>query len=73
MSLVYEPSHFKVEIATEKLERYKSPDIHKIPSELILRSTNLLILLGTRKICHSCEGNPRSLLANGYQRLFPWG
>jgi hypothetical protein len=33
--LVSEPSPFKVEIATEKLKRYKSPGIHQIPAELI--------------------------------------
>jgi len=34
-SLVSEPSFFDVEIAAEKLRRYKSPDTEKIPAELM--------------------------------------
>jgi hypothetical protein len=33
--LVPEPSAFEVEMATEKLKRYKSPGIDQIPAELI--------------------------------------
>jgi hypothetical protein len=33
--LVPEPSSSKVEIAIEKLKRYKSPGIYQIPAELI--------------------------------------
>jgi hypothetical protein len=32
--LVPEPSSLKVEIPTQKLKRYKSPDIDQIPVEL---------------------------------------
>jgi hypothetical protein len=33
--LVSEPSSFEVELATEKLKRYKSPGTDQIPAELI--------------------------------------
>jgi hypothetical protein len=59
--LVPEPSCFEVEVAVEKLKRYKSTGTDKFLEELIkqegihyiLRSTNLLIVFGIRKNCHS--------------------
>jgi hypothetical protein len=65
--LVPEPSSSEVEIAIEKLKRYKSPCTYQIPAELIqaegkhyvLRSTNLLIAFGIRK---NCQRNGRNLL-----------
>jgi hypothetical protein len=65
--LVPEPSCFKFEIVIEELKRYKSPSNDQILAELIqtevihyvLRSTNLLILLGIRRNCHS---NGKNLL-----------
>jgi hypothetical protein len=55
--LVPEPSAFEVEMAIEKLKRYKSPGIDQIPAELIkagvvkyaLRSVNLLIIFGIKR------------------------
>jgi hypothetical protein len=55
--LVPESSSSEVEIAIEKLKRYKSPGIDQIPAELIqpgkihyvMRSTSLLIVFGIRK------------------------
>jgi hypothetical protein len=63
--LVPESSSSEVEIAIEKLRRYKSPGIDLIPAELIqaggihyaLRSTNLLIVFGIRNNCHSSGRN----------------
>jgi hypothetical protein len=63
--LVPEPSSYEVEIAIEKFKRYKSPGIDQILAELIqaggihsvLRSTNLLIVFGTRKNCQSSGRN----------------
>jgi hypothetical protein len=66
-----ETSSFEAEIATEKLRRYKSTGRDQIPAELILareyilRSTNLLVLLGIRKNCHSTG---RNLLLHLYIR-----
>jgi hypothetical protein len=64
-SLIYEPSPFEFGIAIRKFKNYKSPDIHNISAEMIkkggdmcvLRSTNLLILLGIRKNYHGSEGS----------------
>jgi hypothetical protein len=39
---VPEPSSFETEIAIEKLERYKSPDIDQILAELIEEGGNTL-------------------------------
>jgi hypothetical protein len=55
----------EVEIAIEELKRYKSLGIDQILAELIeagddnyvLISTNLLILFGIRKNCHSSQRN----------------
>jgi hypothetical protein len=55
-SYVPQPSASKVQIATEKLKRYKLQSIHQIPAELnqaggehcILRFINLLSLSGTK-------------------------
>jgi hypothetical protein len=65
--LVPEPSSSQVEIATEKLKKYKSPGIDQILAEpiqaggkhYVLRSTNLLIVFGIRK---NCQRNGRNLL-----------
>jgi hypothetical protein len=58
--LVLQPSPFEVEIATENLERCKSPDIYQIPTELVqaggkklCSEIHLLILFRKRKNCHS--------------------
>jgi hypothetical protein len=57
---------FEVEFANEKLKRYKSPGADQILAELIqtggikhyvLKSTDLLILFGIRKNCHSSGRN----------------
>jgi hypothetical protein len=64
-SLVPEPSSSEVEIAIEKLKKYKSPGTGQIPAELIqaegihyaLRSTNLLIVFRIRKNCQSSGRN----------------
>jgi hypothetical protein len=40
--LVPEPSSYEVEIAIEKLKRYKSPGTDKIPAELIQAGGNTL-------------------------------
>jgi hypothetical protein len=63
--LVPEASSFKVEIAVEKLKRCKLHGIDQILAELIqagvihyvLVSTNLLILFGIRRNCHSMGKN----------------
>jgi hypothetical protein len=63
--LVLEPSCFKVEIATEKQKRSKSPGIDQILAELIqagcntfhCKSHNLFILFGIRKNCHTSRRN----------------
>jgi hypothetical protein len=63
-SLVPDPSPFEIEIATARLEKYKSLSRDQITVELIqagreillsdcLRSTNLLILSGIRNNCLS--------------------
>jgi hypothetical protein len=65
--LVSEPSLVEVEIAIGKLKGYKSPGTDKIPAEFIkagvklyvLRYTNLFLLYGIRRNCHS---NGRNLL-----------
>jgi hypothetical protein len=61
--LTPEPSSFEVEITIEKLQRYKSPHINQIPTELIQAGGNTLHSkihkLGIRKNCHS---NGRHLL-----------
>jgi hypothetical protein len=57
--LVPEPSVFEVEMAIEKLKRYKSPGTDQIPAELLkqevakfaLRSINLLFLFGIKRNC----------------------
>ena len=57
--LVPEPSALEVEMAIEKLKRYKSPGNGQIPVEVIkagveqfaLISINALILFGTRRNC----------------------
>jgi hypothetical protein len=68
--LVPEPNPFEVEIAVEKLKRYKSPDIDQSPAELQARGnilcseiTDLLILLGKGKNCHN---NGRNSLLNPF-------
>jgi hypothetical protein len=56
---VSEPSSFEDEIAFEKMERYEKPEINHTPIELIqnfLRSTNLFILFGIRRIVTQVEG-----------------
>jgi hypothetical protein len=40
--LIPGPSSFKVEIATEKLKRHKSPGTNKIPAEMIQVGSNTL-------------------------------
>jgi hypothetical protein len=60
-----EPGYFKVKIATENLERYKSPGTDQILAELFQvgvntlcsASINLFIVFGIRKNCHSNEKN----------------
>jgi hypothetical protein len=42
-SLVPVPSTFEVEIVIENLERYKSPGINQIPTEMIQSGGNILI------------------------------
>jgi hypothetical protein len=57
--LVPKPSALEIEMPIEKLKRYKSPGIDKIPAEWIkasvlkfaLRSINVLILLGIKRNC----------------------
>jgi len=59
-SLILEPISLEVEIATEKLKKYKSPGINHLRqnwskqevTHYILRSTKSLILFGIRKNCH---------------------
>ena len=66
--LVPEPSTFELEMAIEKLKRYKSQGTDQIPAELIkawykkfaLRSINLSVLLGKRRNCLR-SGRSRSL------------
>jgi hypothetical protein len=63
--LVPEPSSFEVEIATEKLKRYKSPGIDQIPAELIQAGGNtlcseihkLINCIWNKKNCQSSERN----------------
>jgi hypothetical protein len=63
--LIPEHSSFEVEIANGKLKVYKSSNIDQIPAELlqaeviryVLRSTNLLIVFGMGKNCHSSGRN----------------
>jgi hypothetical protein len=61
------PVTLEVEMAIEKLKRYKSPGIDQIPAELIktggrtiLRSRNSLILFGIKRNCLS-SGRSQSL------------
>jgi hypothetical protein len=64
-SLVPEPSLVEVEIAIGKLKSYKSPGIDQISAELtkagvkryILRYTDLFVLYGIRRNCHSSGRN----------------
>jgi hypothetical protein len=64
-AIITQPSSFEVETATEKLKTYISQSTDQILVELmqaggnilILRSTNLLILFGTRKNCQSSGRN----------------
>jgi hypothetical protein len=59
--LVPEPRYFVVEVAIEKLVRYKASGTEQIPAELIPAGSNtlhseisdLLIVFGIRKNCHS--------------------
>jgi len=51
------PSAYEDEMANEKIKRHKAPGIDHIPAELIkaikqfaLRSINLLILFGIRRV-----------------------
>jgi hypothetical protein len=61
--LVPGPGSFEIEVAIEKLKRYKSSDFDQILAELILEGsnilrseiTNLLIAFGIRRSCHSSE------------------
>jgi hypothetical protein len=63
--LVPEPSLIELEIAIGKLKSYKSPGTHQILTELIkagvkryvLRYTNLFVLYGIRRKCHSSGRN----------------
>jgi hypothetical protein len=63
--LVPQPSLVKVEIAIGRLKSYKSPGTGQIPAELIkagvkhyvLRYTNLFVLYGVRRNCHSSGRN----------------
>jgi hypothetical protein len=63
--LVPEPSLVEVAIAIGKLKSYKSPGTDEIPAELIkaggkhyvLRYTNLFVLYGIRRNCHSSGRN----------------
>jgi hypothetical protein len=65
--LVPEPSLAEVEVAIGKLKRYKSPGTDQSPAEFIkaegkyyvLGYTNLFVLYGIRRNCHS---NGRNLL-----------
>jgi len=59
--LMLDPSAFKVEIAIEKLKRYKSPGIDQILAkagveQFALRSIYLLILFRIRRCCLRSEG-----------------
>jgi hypothetical protein len=76
--LVPEPNCFEVEVAIEKLKRYKWPGMDQIwqnwsKQEVIhyvLRSTNFLTLFGTRKNCHT---NGRNLLLYRFiKRVVKW-
>jgi hypothetical protein len=68
MKLVPEPSAFEVEMAIEKIKRYKSPGIDQIPANCLKqgvehfarRSINLLIILRLRRNCLKSVGS-RSL------------
>jgi hypothetical protein len=63
--LVPKPSSFEIEIATENLERFKSPGTYQIPAELIEPGGNkprseihkLISLFRTWKNCHSSGRN----------------
>jgi hypothetical protein len=63
--LVSEPSLVKVKVATGKFKSYKFPGADQILAEVIkagdyvLRYTNLFVLYGIRRNCHS---NGRNLL-----------
>jgi len=62
---VPEPSFVKVEIAIGKFKRYILSGVNQIPAQLIqaesnnciLRLTNLVILFGIEKNCHSSGRN----------------
>jgi hypothetical protein len=62
--LVPEPSSYEVEIAIERLKRYKSPGIDQIPAELIQAGGNtlcseihkLINCIRIRKNCQTVEG-----------------
>jgi hypothetical protein len=62
---VHKASAFKVEMATEKLKRHKSPGTDEIPAELIKAGGrkihsevhNLLILFGIKRYCLSSGRN----------------
>ena len=41
--IVLEPSAFDIEVAIGKLKRYKSPDIHEIPAEMIKAGRRTII------------------------------
>jgi hypothetical protein len=50
---VLEPSSFEVEIAVEKLKRYKSLAIDQIPAELIQAGRNTIHYVLTHKLINS--------------------